>query len=296
MTRRMAKAGFSFEESGVVLERPIARRAPAPAPPGERGGGRDAARESGRAARGSRPAPAGGRRRGGLRAALPWLLLFSALGGGAGLGLWGHQQQGLLLDRAERAEEEARSLGDKAARLEGEVLALGADLKRSQAELAAARVTTAVALGGFEEAERRLSKVVTAERGEVTRERDRLTLELVDDLLFRSGEAELTDRGRVVLLEIGETLNAFPDKQIWVQGHTDDVPMKKTPGVRFGSNWELSAARALTVVHYLQEDALVEPRRLAAVAFGEHRPRSNKKFKNRRIEIVLAPAKVELKK
>jgi chemotaxis protein MotB len=55
------------------------------------------------------------------------------------------------------------------------------------------------------------------------------------------------------------------------------------------TNWELSAARALTVVHYLQDDAKIDPTRLAAVAFGQYRPVSRAKAKNRRIEIVLYP-------
>ena len=58
---------------------------------------------------------------------------------------------------------------------------------------------------------------------------------------------------------------------------------------RFATNWELSSARALTVVHYLQEQAKVDPRRLAAVAFSQYRPASRAKAKNRRIEIVLYP-------
>jgi chemotaxis protein MotB len=58
---------------------------------------------------------------------------------------------------------------------------------------------------------------------------------------------------------------------------------------KFPTNWELSAARALTVVHYLQDEAKISPRRLAAVAFGQHRPASKVKAKNRRIEIVLYP-------
>ena len=60
--------------------------------------------------------------------------------------------------------------------------------------------------------------------------------------------------------------------------------------MRFASNWELSAARALQVVHYLQDQAKLDPSKLAALAFGEYRPvsKSNKAL-NRRIEIVLYP-------
>jgi chemotaxis protein MotB len=55
------------------------------------------------------------------------------------------------------------------------------------------------------------------------------------------------------------------------------------------TNWELSAARALTVVHYLQDEAKIDPTRLAAVAFSQYRPVSKQRAKNRRIEIVLYP-------
>jgi chemotaxis protein MotB len=102
----------------------------------------------------------------------------------------------------------------------------------------------------------------------------------------------LTSRGEQVLASVGEELRKFPEKQIWVQGHTDSVPISNE---LFASNWELSAMRALTVVHYLEEVANVDPRRLAAVGFGEHRPLSrSKKYRNRRIEIVLFPREVRL--
>jgi chemotaxis protein MotB len=93
---------------------------------------------------------------------------------------------------------------------------------------------------------------------------------------------------------LGAALREFPDKQIWVQGHTDDVPIKEGSEL-FASNWELSSARALTVVHYLQDESGLDPRRLAAVAFSSYRPVSRKKrFRNRRIEIVLFPREVKL--
>jgi chemotaxis protein MotB len=67
--------------------------------------------------------------------------------------------------------------------------------------------------------------------------------------------------------------------------------------VRFATNWELSAARALNVVHYLQDTAKVDPTRLAALAFSQYRPvsRTNKAL-NRRIEIVLVPKKAVIEK
>ncbi len=134
-------------------------------------------------------------------------------------------------------------------------------------------------------------QAVVSGQGSVSQNGDEITLELVDKVLFQVGEAELTPRGEAVLARVGAALNDVPDKQIWVQGHTDDTPIRTVKGVvpEFPTNWELSSARALTVVHYLQTSAKVDPRRLAAVAFGEFRPASRVKAKNRRIEIVLYP-------
>jgi len=138
----------------------------------------------------------------------------------------------------------------------------------------------------------KLSATVKASEGAVKRDGERLTLELVDKVLFRSAQAELTPQGVKMLQAVGKILREFPDKQVWVQGHTDDVPIA-TPAFR--SNWELSTARALNVVHFLQDRAKVEPRRLAAVGFSQFRPVSKARAKNRRIEIVLFPQKVTVR-
>ena len=156
--------------------------------------------------------------------------------------------------------------------------------------------------------------------GEVTTADGAVKLELVDQILFPVGEADLTQQGKDVLAKVGAALKDVDDKQVWVQGHTDDQPIiirkpkakpeppkkplkkgakpakpepkepdKPDAVLAFMTNWELSAARALTVVHYLQDDAKLDPTRLAAVAFSQYRPVSKVKSKNRRIEIVLYP-------
>ncbi len=162
--------------------------------------------------------------------------------------------------------------------------------KQAADELRAGQAVIATKAAEATRVQEKLAAVVSGQ-GQVTQDGDQITLELVDKVLFQIGEAELTERGKAVLARVGAALNDVPDKQIWVQGHTDDSPIRPAKGVtpRFPSNWELSSARALTVVHYLQTEAKVDPRRLAAVAFGEHRPASRVKAKNRRIEIVLYP-------
>jgi len=173
---------------------------------------------------------------------------------------------------------------------------------RAQAELAEkAADAEAKAKAVAAEVESKLTRALDKGSGSVSTEGDEIRLQLVDKVLFRSGDDQLTERGKAVLAKVGAALKELPDKQVWVQGHTDDTPIaqavparnrkgRKPEPPRFASNWELSAARALTVVHYLQDVAKIEPSRLAALAFGEYRPVSRtNKARNRRIEIVLYP-------
>ena len=232
---------------------------------------------------------AGSRRRW-LRWVLPVLGTFVVLGAG---GVFAHRalagdskvHDPVALARAE-AEAQRRVAADAAARAE----TLEAELAAARAALAEHAAEKEKLQGESDELEQKLAKLV-GDGGSVSRNGDEITLELVDKVLFPLGEAELTPRGEVVMYEVGEALKEVPDKQIWVQGHTDTTPIrtKKDVAPKFATNWELSAARALTVVHYLQDEAKLDPRRLAAVAFGQHRPASKVKAKNRRIEIVLYP-------
>jgi chemotaxis protein MotB len=153
----------------------------------------------------------------------------------------------------------------------------------------------------------KLQAAVDKTIGLVSADGQEITLRLVDKVLFKTLDDQLTDTGKKVLDKVALALNEIPDKQIWVQGHTDDQPIARLPAPKapppkrgqkpepppppkFATNWELSAARALTVVHYLQDVAKVDPSRLAALAFGQYRPVSKtNKAANRRIEIVLYP-------
>jgi chemotaxis protein MotB len=113
-------------------------------------------------------------------------------------------------------------------------------------------------------------------------------LKIPDKILFAPGRADLKKEGREVLDRLVPVLNARRTP-IAVEGHTDDVPIKTA---RFPSNWELSSARASTVVRQLQS-AGVAPSRLRAVGFGETRPVAGNhtpegRAKNRRVVLVLS--------
>ena len=122
----------------------------------------------------------------------------------------------------------------------------------------------------------------------------KLTVNILDRILFDSGEAQLKPEGEQVLQKIAGVLSQFPNRQIHVVGHTDDVPLSANLRQRFASNWELSTARATAAVRFLQETANVDPRRLGAVGYGEFHPiapntSAEGRAQNRRIALVVLP-------
>jgi chemotaxis protein MotB len=128
---------------------------------------------------------------------------------------------------------------------------------------------------------------------QITQLQGKLTVNLVDQILFDSGSAEVKGDGKKVLSKVADALNKIADKDIRIEGHTDNKPLSAALQSKFPSNWELSTARATSVARYLQDHAKVTPERLIAAGYGEFHPKvSNEtpegRAKNRRIEIVLA--------
>jgi chemotaxis protein MotB len=105
---------------------------------------------------------------------------------------------------------------------------------------------------------------------------------------FALAQTELSPAARAVMLELAALLKDR-GHHIRVEGHTDDVPIRSS---RFASNWELSTARATTVVQLLVEDGGLAAERLAAAGYAEHRPRVpndtvERRARNRRVDIVI---------
>lgn len=140
-----------------------------------------------------------------------------------------------------------------------------------------------------------LEKEVEQGQVKITQLADRLSLNIVDKILFPSGEDQISEQGKEVLKRVGAVLKQqSKDKTIRIEGHTDNVPTGKSLRGHFPTNWELSTARATNVVRFLQESAGVDPSSLEAVGMGEYHPiASNKtargRSQNRRIEIILFP-------
>ena len=125
----------------------------------------------------------------------------------------------------------------------------------------------------------------------------RLTVDILDRVLFDSGEAALKPEGETVLSKVAQLLAQYPKRQIQVIGHTDNVPIRVRTAGGFTDNWSLSVGRALAAVRFLGNRAGVEPRRLAAVGCGEFRPlvdnaTAEGRARNRRIAVVVLPEEI----
>ena len=148
-----------------------------------------------------------------------------------------------------------------------------------------------------EELEKRLKNEINDKEVTVERLQKGLVITFVAEVLFDSGKADLRGESFAKLDKIVSVVqDIVPDLNVGIEGHTDNVPIKHSG---WKSNWELSAQRALSVLHYLV-DHKVNPVRLSAIGYGEYHPITDNdtkegREKNRRVEIVILP-KVEKEK
>ena len=138
------------------------------------------------------------------------------------------------------------------------------------------------------------------EKGDIkiTQAVDRLSVNLVEKVLFDSGEAEVKPNGLKILKRVGDILKGIKDKQIRVEGHTDNVRIGGKLKETYPTNWELSTARATNVVRYFQDKVGISGKVLNASGFSAYKPVVSNdtpegKAQNRRIEIVLLPLDVD---
>ena len=116
-------------------------------------------------------------------------------------------------------------------------------------------------------------------------------ISLADNMLFKSGSYEVSDRAMETLSKIAKILKDYKDYDVLVEGNTDNVPISKT---NIRNNWDLSALRASSVVQVLQDKFDINPSRLTAGGRGEFNPISDNdtevgKQRNRRTEIIITP-------
>ncbi len=231
------------------------------------------------------------------------MVLALAAAGGLGYWAWNSLQ---LTEVAERARDEAAARLATARTEQSELEAKLEILEREKIELTQ---SAAQLKANLEQTEAQLARLkatydslqdkLKAEigRGDIrlSQAGGRIQVDLVDKILFNSGEAVLSPRGQEVLGRLASVLKTVDDKQIQVSGHTDDSPITSEElRKQFPSNWELSVARAVNVVRQLAEVGGVPAQRLLAAGYGQFHPLSanatpNGRAQNRRIEILLTP-------
>ena len=146
----------------------------------------------------------------------------------------------------------------------------------------------------YQDLQKKLEREIKDGQIQLTEMKNRLTMTLVDKILFASGSADVSKEGKKVLDKVITILKDIKDKRIQVEGHTDNVRIYSAIKTKYPTNWELSTARATQVTRYLQEEGGIDPKQLSATGYSEYQPVASNdtdedKAKNRRIEIVLLP-------
>ena len=201
----------------------------------------------------------------------------------------------ILADRSNEAGIAMTDLRQAIDRLEEEKRQLTAQLEQEQlarqARIAQLKTTYDDLVGKLE---------TEIKRGDVTISelQGRLTVNMVEKILFDSGKAEIKPAGLNILKRIGTILKNTTGKNIRVEGHTDNIPISPRLKDTYLSNWELSTARAGSVVHFLQDSLDIPGERLSLCGFGPYQPiadnaTSSGRAQNRRIQIVLVPMETQ---
>lgn len=142
--------------------------------------------------------------------------------------------------------------------------------------------------------EKSLTEEIDEKKVRLDIEEKGLVITIVDSVLFDSGKARLRPEAHQTLDKVARVCRKIvADREVGIEGHTDNQPIKYSG---WKSNWELSTARATSVLHYLVKKG-ISPERLSATGFGEYRPVATNKTaegrqRNRRVEIVILPEKI----
>jgi len=205
-----------------------------------------------------------------------------------------------LRDEIERLEQRRRDLegrlqsaADEVHQLEVVLSARGAEydlLQERLQSLAAVEQEVRDRNRIYEEVIGRFRSLIDAGQLAVAIDRGRMVIQLPQDILFPSGSATLSGDGSRTLREVAAVLATLEGRSFQVEGHTDNVPIATA---QFPSNWELSSARALSVVRVLTQGG-VPPESLSGAGYGEYQPVAlndapDSRRLNRRIEIVMLP-------
>ena len=196
-------------------------------------------------------------------------------------------------DNLLKKEDELRERTAKLEKLE-------ADFKTSRERLVELEQMLAAKDAATNELRRKVADALLGFEGKgltVTKKNGKVYVSLDEKLLFKSGSYAIESRGAEALRELAKVLEANPDINVMVEGHTDDVPLRGSGEIK--DNWDLSVKRATTVVRTLLQGTKVDPERIIAAGRSEYVPidiskTSEGRQKNRRTEIILTPKLDEL--
>jgi chemotaxis protein MotB len=207
-------------------------------------------------------------------------------------------QLGAAHAREDQLRKEREERDDDIARLRADAAKLANNLQATQHEMDALRRAHAQAEQRnelYRTLVARLRDAIGAGTLAVEVRKGKMLVKLGDTILFDPGQATLKTDGQRALRQVAQALKEIAERDFLVAGHTDNRPIKNSP---YASNWELSTARAVTVVRFLQSEG-VDPRRLAAAGYSEFdaladNETAESRALNRRIEVVVMPRIDEL--
>jgi len=193
------------------------------------------------------------------------------------------------LERAKADLAEARAAASKS---QSEVESLNATLAEAHIQIEDLQKEHDAAVQMHKSLEDEMRAALESKDVTISQLQGKLTVNILDRVLFDSGEAELKPDGATVLRKVADILVQHPNLKIHVIGHTDNIPIRASARSRFASNWELSTARATAAVRFLSENAGIDPRQLGALGYGEFHPVAENstaegRARNRRIAITI---------
>ncbi len=189
------------------------------------------------------------------------------------------------------------ALQDQISNKDSEIASLSKDISDVSAEKNKLMQAKELEISNLNMAQNNMAKAMEEEikSGELKIKQlgDVLNIDFVDKIFFDSGSSDIKKNGKKVLDKMVAILKNIKDKQIRVEGYTDNVPIAESYMWKFPSNWELSTARATTIVRYFQSQG-IDPSLLKATGYGEYNPFASNdteegRAQNRRIVILLVP-------
>jgi len=206
------------------------------------------------------------------------------------------EQKGMILQLEKDYQiclNELKQTKEKVSQAESDLEIMGVDLRNKQIELEKKDIAVRKQSEAFDQMSEAMKEELKAKQVALKELEGKLTLTMIEAILFDSGKADVKGAGVDALKKVAQVLKNIKDQEIIVAGYTDNVKIGGILARTYPTNWELSAARAISVVKILAAEG-VDPHILAAAGYGEYRPVANNetpegRAENRRMEIILMP-------